>query len=230
MIHLFSFPYGRWGWYTEVRLGQGGPLVRQLVMRAAAVVLGVILAGAGCAPPSISPPAVREASAYPAKASQAGLTVSADTYADPDKSKAVFGVELVRKGLLAVNLIFKNDGPKKFFVYTNQITFKDANGQSNPRLQVTQVAAAIERRGFASGLGTASVGVGAFGLAARASPALAQSYLEVSLAGRLLGPQSRANGFVFFGLNKDRLVTGQVVVPVHDAADDRILVFEIPIP
>jgi hypothetical protein len=113
--------------------------VRQLVMRAAAVVLGVSLAGAGCAPPSISPPAVREASAYPAKASRAGLTVAADPYADPDKSKAVFGVELVRKGLLAVNLIFKNDGPKKFFVYTNQITFKDANGESHPRLQVTQV-------------------------------------------------------------------------------------------
>ncbi len=204
--------------------------MRQLVMRAAAVVLGVSLAGAGCAPPSISPPAVREASAYPAKASRAGLTVAADPYADPDKSKAVFGVELVRKGLLAVNLIFKNDGPKKFFVYTNQITFKDANGESHPRLQVSQVAEAIERRGFARGLGTPSVGVGIIGFGTRASPGLAQSYLEVSLVGRLLGPQSRANGFVYFGLNKDRLVTGQVFVPVHDAADDRILVFEIPIP
>ena len=196
----------------------------------AAVVLGVSLAGVGCAPPAVAPPAIREAEAYSAKAARAGLTIAADAYVDPDKSKAVFGLEMVRKGLLAVNLIFNNTGPKKFFVYTNQITFKDANGQSRPRLEATHVAAAVEGRGFAEGLGTASVGVGMVGLETRSNPSVVQRYLDVSLAGRVLAPQTRAHGFVFFGLDKDRLVTGQVLVPVHDTADDRILVFEISIP
>ncbi|MFQ5893495.1 MAG: hypothetical protein ACE5H5_04200 [Nitrospinota bacterium] len=202
--------------------------MKKRMRQAAVVALGISLAGAGCAPPSISPPAVRDASAYTDKASRAGLTIAADSYADPDKSKAVFGTELVRKGLLAVNLIFENAGAKRFFVYTNQITFKDANGQSHPRLEATQVAAVVESGGFAGGLGGASVGVGVVGLATRSSPAVAQSYLEVSLAGRVLAPQTRAHGFVFFGLDEDRLVTGQVLVPVHDTAEDRILIFEIP--
>jgi hypothetical protein len=195
----------------------------------AAVVVSVSLAGVGCALPAVAPPAIREASAYPAKATRAGLTIAADAYADPEKSKAVFGVEMVRKNLLAVNLIFNNTGPKKFFVYTNQISFIDANGESHPRLDATHVAAAVEGRGFAEGLGTASVGVGMVGLETRSSPSAVQRYLGVSLAGRVLAPQASAHGFVFFGLDKDRLVTGKVLVPVHDTADDRILVFEISI-
>lgn len=203
--------------------------MRRPLRRASALVLAVGLAQAGCAPPPITPPAVREASSYPAKASKTGLTIAADSYADPDKAKAVFGIELVPKRLLAVNLIFQNNGPKKFFVYTNQIAFKDANGENRQRLEATEVAAAVEGREGAVGLGAVSVGVGLVGMATKSSPEVAQRFLEVSLAGSVLAPQTRAHGFVFFGLGKDRLVTGHVLVPVHDTAEDRILVFEIPV-
>jgi hypothetical protein len=74
------------------------------------------------------------------------------------------------------------------------------------------------------------VSVGIIGFSSQANPSVAQRYLEVSLAGNVLAPKSKAHGFVFFGLGKDRLVTGNVIVPVHDTAEDRILVFEIPIP
>ncbi len=199
-----------------------------------AAVCGVCIALAvpvgGCAPPAIHPPAIREAANYSAKASRAGLTIAADTYADPEKSKAVFGVDLVSKDVLAVNLVFENSGRKKFFVYSNQISFEDANGEKHPRLQVSQVAAAVEGKGFAGGKGTGGVSVGVVGISGQPRPSVAQAYLEVSLAGNVLTPSSRAYGFVFFGLGKDRLVTGDVIVPIHDTDEDRILVFEIPVP
>jgi hypothetical protein len=184
----------------------------------------------GCPPPVIRPPAVGEPGSYGAKASQAGLTIAADPYADPDKSKAVFGFEMISKGLLAVNLVFENAGEKKFFVYTNQITFEDANGEKYQKLQASQVASAVEGTGFVGGTESPGVSVGIMGLSTHPSPSLAQRYLEVSLAGSVLAPRSRAHGFVFFGLGKDRVVTGKVSVPVHDTAEDKILIFEVPIP
>lgn len=198
--------------------------------KVAAVCLVLALPLGGCAPPAIQPPAIRETGGYKAKASRAGLTVAADPYADPDKSKAVFGLDLVSKEVLAVNLIFENSGQSKFFVYSNQISFEDANGEKHLRLQTTEVAYAAEGKGFAGGKGSSGVSVGFIGFSSQANPAVAQRYLEVSLAGNVLTPSSKAHGFVFFGLGKDRLVTGKVMVPVHDTAEDRILVFEIPIP
>jgi hypothetical protein len=183
----------------------------------------------GCGGVSIRPPAVREAASYPAKAAREGLTIAADPYVDKDKSKAVFGQDMVKKRILAVNLIFENSGPKKFFVYTNQISFRDEAGRSHPRLQVTEVAEAVESGGFAGSLGSSTLAFGVVGFASRASPAVAQQFLEISLAGSVLAPKTRAHGFVFFGLEKDRLTRGKILVPVHDTTEDKILVFEIPI-
>lgn len=200
-------------------------IARKVVLVFAAAVLA-----SGCGAPPINPPAVQEAATYKARANRGGLTVAVDPYADPDKSKAVFGLDMVSKGLLAVNLVFENAGEKKFFVYTNQLAFEDANGENHQRLQVSQVASAVEGKGFAQGGSAGGLSVSAVGLSSNADPSVAQRYLEVSLVGNLLPPKSQAHGFVFFELGKERLVTGTVVIPVHDTEEDRILVFEVPLP
>lgn len=203
----------------------------RLAAKGALVLAAFGLAASGCAPQTISPPVVREATSYPSKATRAGLTVAADAYADPDKSKAVFEMEMVAKGILAVNLVFENASDKKFFVYSNQITYRDANEQDHERLQATQVAALVEGKGgFGGATASSGVSVGLVGVGTRADPSTAQRFLEVSLAGSVLAPRSRAHGFVFFGLGEGRVVTGTVLVPVHDSTEDKILVFEIPVP
>ncbi|MBI2161195.1 MAG: hypothetical protein HYU25_12625 [Candidatus Rokubacteria bacterium] len=206
-----------------------------IARRALALVLAMSLALSGCASYTAGAALVPKQEAMPAWASAGVLGVGADPYVTKERVKSVFDGDLVEEGVLAIQVLVRNNGERRALVRSSDITLALPGGSQIGSAGATAVAARFEQGvGDVVGWGIAFGVIGM--LAASANKDSVRSarladYRSKELAEAFLGPGESAHGFVFFIPPQGTPAFSEAVLTVHfvDVKDGSREVVRLPL-
>lgn len=133
-----------------------------------------------------------------------GVALGATLFLDAARSTQIFGEDLTRKGVLAVQVVVRNQGQDRLAIGRESFVLRLAEGAVQSPASAMQVAERLERDvavlGWTLGFGLTGHYVSSVsqGQHTEANAARAGDLQRKEFPGRILGPRESAQGFLFF--------------------------------
>ena len=160
-------------------------------MRRISVILGLLffLGLTACARYQVVQIPLREADLYPLTHSVAGVTIAIDEMMDPARVEKYFGVDLIKGGILPINVIFSNHGNRRFNVRPSDVVLYKGKEAIDP-LPIEVVVRTAKRRSMF--------------LMGSTSRRVVQFFSGVTLKETILLPNETYQGILFFPASTEK--------------------------
>jgi hypothetical protein len=126
---------------------------------------------------------LREADLYPLSQTRAGITAAVDEITSADRAKDYFGVDLIKEGLLPINIIVSNHGEHRFTIKPSDVLLLRGKEVIDP--VPTEMVAGIAKRGF-------------WGITEKTAQRIDGFFVNLALKEAVLIPGETYQGVLFF--------------------------------
>ncbi len=127
-------------------------------------------------------PPLRAAERYPLSQTQGAVTVAIDEIINPERAKRYFGVNLIERGILPVNITVSNHGASRYTVKPADILLRKHTEVIDP-LPVEEIAAIAKESAWIS---------------AETGEQIDEYFNQLAFVDAVLGPQDTYQGVLFF--------------------------------
>ncbi|MEL6275399.1 MAG: hypothetical protein AAFY48_13705 [Bacteroidota bacterium] len=182
------------------------------------IILGILFTLTACASHDTKTVLVKQPTSYQATSTAGQLKAGAEAFDTDAKTKAAFDQKLVRKGIVPVQLAFKNDSSRTIVIFRDQIELASNASNSMRPMSSLEVAESVEENAIAHAV--FGFGILSYGAAKDAQSEREADYANKQLPEELLIRPGRLNGgFIFFRVGKSERVSGRRVVVPFEYAD-----------
>ncbi|MCX5851501.1 MAG: hypothetical protein NT072_05535, partial [Deltaproteobacteria bacterium] len=98
------------------------------------LILSIIFAVSGCARYETKVAPFKLPNAYPNAVEEAGATIAATAYQNPEQAKEAFGFDIIGAGVLPVQVVFDNKGPHPLAILPDKTYLEDTGDNLWPVL------------------------------------------------------------------------------------------------
>ncbi len=127
-------------------------------------------------------PPLRAAELYPLSQTQGPITVAIDEISNPERAKKYFGVDLIERGILPINITVSNHGQDRYTVKPADILLRRHTEVIDP-LPVEEIAALAKESAWIS---------------AETGEQIDEYFNQLAFADAVLSPQDSYQGVLFF--------------------------------
>jgi hypothetical protein len=201
----------------------------------------VVCAGAFAqadSPSGKNPPLANEAAASLPQDKHDGLTVSVNSYTEPDRAKKKFGnANPLIVGILPVEVFLHNETlqPMRIDMSTIQLSVQFPSGkhQDVDSIPAKDVAAAVAHPNGPPGPQSRRFPVGIGSITDKKTDKMLETLGPLALDADIVPPMATIHGFVFFDLNGDLTLAANASLYVPDVtsipANKPLMFFEVPL-
>jgi len=187
----------------------------------------VALACSGCATYESSTVQVKDAAQYANTTEQDKITVAAELYSDPAKTKDAFYVDLSEKSYYPVQIVIHNQGVSRLLVLKDNVEIDDAKGNAYKPINVTSMTDTFEHNKMAYAL--LGFGIFSYMSADDANKKMAADWSSKEMPSELIVNTDRKNaGFLYFKMPDGVKPKGMtLVVPVESLETRKNVAFRL---
>ena len=184
-----------------------------------------------------APPANQPAASLP-QDKHDGLTISVNTYTEPDRAKEKFGkANPLIVGILPVEIFLHNETLQPLRIDTSTIQlsvqFPSGKHQDVDSIPAKDVAAAVAHPNGPSGPQSRRFPVGIGSITDKKTDKMLETLGPLALDADIVPPMATIHGFVFFDLNGDLSLAANASLYVPDVtsipANKALMFFEVPL-
>jgi hypothetical protein len=184
-----------------------------------------------------APPASQPSASLPQDKHE-GLTVSVNSYTEPDRAKEKFGkANPLLVGILPVEVFLHNETtqPMRIDVSTIQLSvrFQSGKHQDVDSIPAKEVAAAVAHPNGPSGPQSRRFPVGIGSMSDKKTDKMLETLGPLALDADIVPPMATIHGFVFFDLNGDLTLAANASLYVPDVtaipSNNALMFFEVPL-
>jgi hypothetical protein len=198
----------------------------------------LVYAGASAQSNSPKKPAANEPSASLPADKHEGLTVSVNSYTEPDRAKEKFGkANPLAVGILPVEVFLHNETtqPMRVDVSTIQLSvrFQSGKHQDVDSIPAKEVAAVVAHPNGPPGPQSRRFPVGIGSISDKKTDKMLETLGPLALDADIVPPMATIHGFVFFDLNGDLSLAANASLYVPDVStipsNKALMFFEVPL-
>jgi hypothetical protein len=207
------------------------------ILAAALLVCAGVSAQSNSSSGKNAPPANQPAASLPQDKHE-GLTVSVNSYTEPDRAKEKFGkANPLLVGILPVEVFLHNETtqPMRVDVSTIQLSvrFQSGKHQDVDSILAKEVAAAVAHPNGPSGPQSRRFPVGIGSISDKKTDKMLETLGPLALDADIVPPMATIHGFVYFDLNGDLTLAANASLYVPDVtaipSNKALMFFEVPL-